>query len=164
MRVRRLKLQIVLLFGLLPAQDPSIRFVPRVVYPDFAQLHRLCADDSMGVSAPRPNDERRSVQALLGPALVELQIHQMGDSVTSFPRARDQVVGLLRARPQSLTRFPNWAEGTPFRNWGIVGSVHYTGGRASPFEVVGNHLCMADSLGGMWWLRLEAVDVWPDSS
>jgi hypothetical protein len=31
-------------------------------------------------------------------------------------------------------------------------------------EVVGNHLCVTDSTGVTWWLRLEQVDVWPDSS
>jgi len=88
----------------------------------------------------------------------------MGDSISAIPRARDHVAQLVQARPHGLTRFPNWAEGTPFRDWGIVGSVRYTGGRSGHFEVVGSHLCMADSLGETWWLRLEAVDVWPDSS
>jgi hypothetical protein len=58
--------------------------------------------------------------------------------------------------------FPNWAEGTPLRTWGILGTIHYSRHHQGRFEVEGNHLCVVDSLGTTWWLRLEAVDVWPN--
>jgi hypothetical protein len=146
------------------SQEPAIRFVPQTVDRDFATRTRLCSAASAGTSDPVSNDQRRSVQALLGPTLLELQVHQMGDSFTTFAPVRDKLRALLRARPFGLTRFPNWAEGTPFRNWGLLGTIRYTRGRTGRFEAVGNHLCFADSAGVTWWVRLEVVDVWPDSS
>jgi hypothetical protein len=97
------------------------------------------------------------------PALLELQIHQAGDSFAAFPKARGHLRALLRARPRSLTRFPNWAESTPLRSWSLLGTIHYTRARAGRVEAVGNHLCITDSTGVTWWLRPEAVDVWPDT-
>lgn len=157
------RLILLLLFLPVPAaiQEPIIRLVPQVVAPHFAQRSRLCAEDSATTALPIPNEARRSVQALLGPALLEIQIHQVGDSFAAFDKARDHLRALLRARPRALTRFPSWAEGTPFRTWGLLGTVHYTRGRTGRLEVVGNHLCTADSTGGTWWLRLETVDIWP---
>ena len=144
-------------------QEPDIRLVSRVVDRHFADRSRLCPGESATAAVPLPNDERRSVQEFLGPALLELQVHQMGDSFADFPAARDHLRALLRARPRAWTRFPNWAEGTPFRTWGLLGTVHHTGDRVGRLEAVGNHLCVADSTGVTWWARLEAVDLWPDA-
>ena len=160
----RLILPVLLLLVPPATREPSIRRVPRVVDPRFADRQRLCAEDSAATAVPLPNDEHRSVQTILGPALLELQIHQLGDSFTAFSKARRHLRALLRARPRALTRFPNWAEGTPFRSWGLLGSIHYTRNRTGRLETVGNHLCITDSIGVTWWLRLEIVDVWPDSS
>lgn len=153
--------QALLLFLSLTTQEPSIRLVPRVVDPHFPERQRLCDEDSTTGGVSVPNDERRSIEEWLGPALLELQIHQLGDSLRAFPTARDHLRTLLRARPRSLTRFPGWAEGTPFRTWGVLGTVHYTRGRTGRVEAVGNHLCISDSTGVTWWLRVEKVDVWP---
>jgi len=160
----RLTLTILLLLVPLATKEPSIRLVPRVVDRHFAERRRLCTEDSAATDLPLPNDEHRSVQDFLGPALLELQIHQLGDSFLAFAAAQRHLRALLRARPRSLSRFPAWAEGTPFRSWGLLGTIHYTRDRTGRAEAVGNHLCTTDSTGVTWWLRLEVVDVWPDSS
>lgn len=159
----RLVLPLLVLLWPPARQEPDIRFVPQVVDRHFADRSRLCAGDSATSAVPLPNDERRSVLAFLGPALLELQVHQAGDSFAEFPTAREHLRALLRARPRAITRFPNWAEGTPFRTWGLLGTIHFTRDRVGRLEAVGNHLCVADSTGVTWWLRLEAVDVWPDA-
>lgn len=145
----------------LSTQEPSIRLVPRVVDPHFMQRSRMCGQDSATSAFPVRNDHRRSVQAILGPALREIQVHQVGDSLAEFSRAQERLRALLQARPLALTRSPNWAEGTPFRTWGLLATIHYSHNRSGRLEAVGNHLCLADSTGVTWWLRLEAVDVWP---
>lgn len=153
----------VLLLVLLAIQEPPIRLVPQIVDPHFAQRHRMCVEESTTTAAPLPNEERRSVQEFLGPTVLEYQIHQLGDSLRAFAKARDHLRTLLRARPRSLSRLTHWAEGTPFSTWGILGTIRYAQDRAGRIEVVGNHLCVSDSTGGTWWLRLEAMDVWPEA-
>ena len=163
MRMPLLLLAVLLLLAPTDHQPVPIRFVPRVVDTRFAERSRLCEDGPASTMAPISNDLRRSTAAVLGPALRALQVHQLGDSLTEFPKVRQHLRTLLRARPRFLARYPTWAEATPFRNWGILGTVRYSGGRSGPLEVVGNHLCVADSAGVRWLLRLEAVDLWDTS-
>ena len=144
--------------------EPAIRLVPRAIDPHFAERQRLCLEQSTITGFPLANDGRRAVQDFLGPALVEMQVHQTGDSLVAFAKLESHLRALLQARPKSLTRFPNWAESTPFRSWGVLGTVHYTRDRTGRVETVGTHLCVTDSTGVTWWMRLERADVWGDGS
>jgi hypothetical protein len=160
----RLPVSIVVLLVPLAVHEPPIKYVPLTVDVHFAERLRLCSGDSTSGGYPVMNDQRRSIQQLLGPSLVEIQLHQLGDSLSPFPKARAHVRDLLEARPLSLSHVPNWAEGTPLRSWGIIGSVHYSRDRVGRLEAAGNHLCVVDSTGVTWWIRVEAVDVWPDDT
>jgi len=146
----------------LASPDLHIRHVPRTVDPQFHQRTRLCAEQAPSNAGPQPNDQRVTVQTFLGPALREIHLHQLGDSLAPFPTARATLRALLAARPRAFSPFPHWAEATPLRAWGLLGTVHYVGHSSRRIEVAGRHLCVADSLGVLWWIRLEAVDVFPE--
>ena len=100
LRLTQPVLLLLLAFG---TEEPPIRLVPRVLDPHFAQRHRLCAEASPTAAAPLSNDDRRTVQEFVGPALLELQVHQIRDSFTVFAKAQEHLRDLLRDRPKSLT-------------------------------------------------------------
>jgi hypothetical protein len=79
---------VVLLLVQVAPQGPAIRLVPQLVDRHFAERRRLCAGEATGTGFPVSNDTRRSVQEFLGRALVELQIHQIGESLMAFSKAR----------------------------------------------------------------------------
>ena len=64
---------------------------PRIVDIHFASRHRLCPEGAASRGIGRANDHQRSIAEFLGPALREIAIHQVGDSLATFTRARAQV-------------------------------------------------------------------------
>jgi hypothetical protein len=144
-----------------PTAGPPIRYVPRLVDRDFSARHILCkgAPDTPG--ATRTNEARLSVAELLGSELVEVQLHQIGEGFADFSAAIDQVRRLLSQRPQHLSNYSPWAEATPLASHGILGTLRYTDDRSGRLEIAGVHMCLQDSTGTYWWIRLAAIDIWP---
>jgi hypothetical protein len=138
-----------------------IRHVPRVVDAQFATRLTLCPGAPASGGMSRANDARRSVAQLLGPELIELQVHQIGDSFPDFGKVVSHIRGLLNRRPQHLSRSIHWAEPTPLAAYGILGTLRYTHGRKGWIEIAGLHVCAQDSAGRFWWIRLAPVDLWP---
>jgi hypothetical protein len=140
---------------------PPIRLVPRIVDPQFATRLDLCPTSPRSVGTFEDNEARRSVAELLGPEVVELQVHQVGDSLRDFAKVANHIRHLLAQRPRFISRFPPWAEATPMEAEGILGTLRYTHGRTGRFEFAGIHLCAEDSTGKAWWIRLAPGDLWP---
>jgi hypothetical protein len=152
------------LFALLllqaPAAGPPIRYVPRLVDSTFTRRTTICPGANAAAAGPRSNDSRRPVADLLGPA-ASVEVNQVGTGFARFSAVRRYLTGLLAQRPRTSYISVPWAEGTPLREWGVLGTVHFTGGADARFEAVGPHLCIVDATGvGTWW-RLAPVDVWP---
>ncbi len=147
--------------GLLAQASLSIHSVPRTVDPHFASRIRLCiqAHDSGGSGTQ--NDSGQSVAEFLGPALREIDVHQVGDSFPGFPSVASHVRQLLSTRPMAFSRYSPWAEGTPLGVHGILGTLQYRNGSTGVIEIAGQHMYAQDSLAKTWWVRLEAVDVLP---
>lgn len=141
--------------------EPPIRYVPRVVDAGLASRYHLCPDAPASGGANVANDARRSVAELLGPELVEVQVHQVGDGFRDFGAVEAHLRALLARRPRVASRDTPWAEGTPLAAGGILGTLRYPGGREGRIEVAGVHVCAQDSAGTFWWMRLAHVDVWP---
>jgi len=144
-----------------PDSGPPIRHVPRVVDTGFATRSSLCPDAPSIGGAVEANDARRSVAEFLGPELVELQVHQVGDSFQDFGAVATHLRWILAQRPQFVSRYAPWAEGTPMGAAGILGTLRYTEGSAGRVEVAGVHVCVQDSTGTVWWIRLAPIDLWP---
>lgn len=67
----------------------------------------------------------------------------------------------MTQRPRFISNYIPWAEATPLAVEGILGTLHYTEDRSGQIEIAGVHMCLQDSTGTSWWIRLAAVDVWP---
>ena len=140
---------------------PRIRHVPRVVDTQFATRSSLCPDAPVSGGTSEGNDARRSVAEFLGPELVELHVYQVGGGFPDFGAVAAHLRWVLAQRPRSVSRYSPWAEGTPLAAAGILGTLRYTRGRGGRVEVVGVHVCLQDSAGTTWWMRLAPIDVWP---
>jgi len=154
---------VLLLIGLTVVSGAStpIRYEPRVVDVHFAFRQRLCPDAPASGGMGVANDQQRSVAEFLGPALREIVIHQVGDSLVTFTRVREHVEEVLARRPHGFSRYTPWAEGTPLATGGILGTLRYRGNRTGQLEISGLHLCFQDSTGVVWWARVAPVDRWP---
>jgi len=152
---------LTLMLMALPTAGPPIRYVPRIVDRDFTARVILCKGAPGTPGATRTNEARLSVAELLGSELVEVQLHQTGEGFADFSAAVDQVRRLLSQRPQLLSNYTPWAEPTPLASQGILGTLRYTDDRSGRIEIAGVHMCLQDSTGTFWWIRLAAVDIWP---
>ena len=138
-----------------------IRNEPRIVDVHFASRQRLCPDASASGGMGLANDHQRSIAEFLGPALREIAIHQVGDSLATFTEVRAHVKEVFARRPQVFSRYTPWAEGTPLATHGILGTLRFRGDGNGQLEISGSHLCFQDSTGVVWWARVAPVDVWP---
>ena len=154
-------LVLCLLLMIASGSGPRIRHVPRVVDPGFATRFALCPNAPSTGGAGESNDDRRSVAELLGPALVEIQVHQVGDGFADFGAVEAHLRWVLARRPHAVSHYSPWAEATPLATSGILGTLRYADGREGRLEVVGTHVCVQDGTGTVWWTRLTPVDVWP---
>ncbi len=145
----------------LPAAGPPIRYVPRLVDHEFATRSVLCKNAPTNHAVGQSNDAKLSIIEWLGPELREVQVHQLGNDVRDFNAAQNQIRRLLARRPRFLNHFSPWAEATPLATQGILGTLRYSDDRTGRFEIAGVHLCLQDSAGVFWWIRLAEVDVWP---
>ena len=156
----RTTLALAILLTTLPAADPPVRHVPRIVDREFAARTTLCRDAAAASQGSvRTNEAKLSLAEWLGPDLVELQVHQTGAELVDFGAAASHIRRLLARRPRFLSPFPPWAEATPLAAQGILGTLRYTGGRTGRFEIAGHHVCLQDSGGAFWWVRLAEVDI-----
>jgi hypothetical protein len=144
-----------------PGAGPPIRHAPRVVDRGFATRVSLCHAVPANPGGVRTNDSKLSAAEILGPELLELQVHQLGDGLADFDAAVSHLRRLLAQRPRIVSPQTPWAEATPLASEGILGTLRYTHGRTGRFEAAGMHLCFQDSAGAFWWMRLAAIDVWP---
>ena len=144
----------------LAAAGLRIVHVPRTVDPQFATRLSLCPNAPMSGGAIRANDAQRSVAEFIGPDLIELQVHQVGDSFPDFGAVARHVRHLLARHPRFVSHFTPWAEATPLGAVGILGTLRYTHGRQGRIEIAGVHMCIQDTAGTVWWIRLAPVDLW----
>lgn len=149
---------VLMAFG---TRGPPIRYVPRVVDRDLAGRVTMCKGAPASYGTIQTNDAKRSVAELLGPELLEVQVHQIGDGLAGFDSAANHIRHLLTRRPHFLGKYPPWAEATPLGVQGILGTLRYSHDRRGPIEIAGMHVCFQDSTGVFWWTRLAEVDVWP---
>lgn len=139
-----------------------IRYAPRTVDPHFSSRGRLCptaADSANARVTLLDNDSMQSIAQFLGPSLIEVAVHQIGDSFPGFPPVEAHIRWVLAARPQSFFKYSPWAEGTPLRENGILGTLKYRSGATGSLEIAGLHVCVQDSLTRAWWIRLAPGDL-----
>jgi len=140
---------------------PRIRYVPRTIDHSFTTRVHLCKGAPDTSSAIHTNEAKLSIAELLGSELIEIQVHQMGDGFAHFNVAADHIRDLLSQRPQAISRYTPWAEGTPLAVQGILGTLQYSHDRSGQIEIAGVHACFQDSTGTFWWVRAAPVDLWP---
>jgi hypothetical protein len=139
-----------------------IRRAPRTVDPHFSRRVRLCPtapDSANALLALLGNDSVQSIEQFLGPALIEVAVHQIGDSFPGFAAVEAHIRWVLAARPRSFFKYSPWAEGTPLRENGILGTLKYSNGATGSLEIAGLHVCAQDSLMRTWWIRVAPGDL-----
>lgn len=152
----------VLAIGLIPLSEaPPIRHVPRVVDVHFASRLRLCPQAPARGGMGQANDRRQSIGEFLGVDLLDIAVHQVGDSFPDFPSVQWHIRHVLAQRPREFSRYSPWAEPTPLAANGILGTLRYAHGRSGRLEIAGSHLCLQDLRGRVWWVRVGPIDVWP---
>jgi hypothetical protein len=152
---------LLMVLTILSLARPPIRWVPKIVDHQFTTRFDICPTSPRSVGTFEDNEARRSVAELFGPELIELHVHQVGDSLRNFTKVASHIRHLLAQRPRFVSRFPPWAEATPMEADGILGTLRYTRGRTGRFEIAGIHLCAEDSSGKASWIRLAPGDRWP---
>jgi hypothetical protein len=137
-----------------------MRHVPRTVDSSVTRRDRLCpgARDMGGVI--QGNDARRSVAEVLG-AITQVDVHRFGPGFADFVAVQTYLRRQLAQRPRAFYQYTPWAEPTPLGAAGVFGTLHFANGSAGIFEAAGDYLCVQDTSGVHWWLRLAPLDIWP---
>jgi hypothetical protein len=143
----------------LAGQNPPVRHLPRGDSTLGATI-ALCSGAPYIGGTSRANDARLSISELFG-AVTEVDVHQFGAGFVDFAAVQTYVHRQLAQRPRTLYRYRAWAEATPLAGSGVVGTIRFTAGSEGRLEATGIHLCIEDTSGVYWWIRLAPSDLWP---
>jgi hypothetical protein len=144
----------------LAAQELAIRDVPKIIDSGFLKRYKLCPGAPYEDGVGPGNDERRSVEQLLGP-ITAIDVHQFGPKYTNFKDVENYLRGVLAKRPRTAHRFQAWANMTPLFPEGVLGRLRFANGSTGAFEATSAYVCAQDASGVYWWFRLVPMDIWP---
>ena len=124
-------------------------------------LH-LCPGVPNSPGSMRDNDHRKTLAEFLGSPAKTVRVHYYSDDWKDFDHVRLRLKKILDTKPKTFYRYEAWAEPTMLSNGGIIATIAYSNGKEGHLEIASRtHLCAQDQAGTYWWVRLEAIDIYP---